>query len=118
MTKTKKAVRSLSVIVGKNIRTYRVRKGLTQNQLAQELGLEFETISRYERGLVAPSFLQIENICTFFDIHAWMLFLNNQDTSAHVELLSELIGGFSKHDGDFILSFIQAFAEYQQAKGK
>lgn len=119
MAKTKKAARSLSVIVGKNIRTHRVRKGLTQNQLAQELGLEFETVSRYERGLVAPSFSQIENICAVFDITAWMLFLDDEGMSdVRGELLSALMKGLSKRDSDFIQSIVQAFAEHQQSPKK
>jgi len=117
MAKAKKAPSSLSAIVGKNIRAYRVRKGLTQNQLAQELGLEIETVSRYERGFVAPSFSQIENMCTVFGINAWMLFMDSQDIpDARGMLISELMKGLSKRDSDFMQSLVQAYAEHHQEK--
>ena len=81
MARTKKAKSGLAKVVGKNIRFHRIRAGITQFLLAQELDLEVETISRYERGLITPSLIQIESICKIFGITADKLFLDdkNQD---------------------------------------
>lgn len=40
--------------IGENIRIYRERANLTQQQLADKIGLSWEMISRYERGLSLP----------------------------------------------------------------
>lgn len=40
--------------IGENIRIYRERKNLTQQQLADKIGKTWEMISRYERGVSSP----------------------------------------------------------------
>ena len=37
------------------IRRYRLQLGLTQAQLAQQLGIRAETISQWERGITCPA---------------------------------------------------------------
>jgi DNA-binding XRE family transcriptional regulator len=62
MKKSASAGSALLIAVGKNIRAARGKLALTQSQLAEQLEIEIETVSRYERGLVAPSFQQLEKI--------------------------------------------------------
>ena len=119
MAKKGKSSPALAAIVGKNVQACRKRKGMTQNELAQVLGVEVETISRYERGLLAPSFPQLENICAAFDVAAWILFSdgsvvpNVQDTT-----IAELLKGLSVRDRDFMREFVQAYSEHHQVKKK
>ena len=40
--------------IGKNIRNYRIRKGLTQRALADDVMVSFQAISAWERGLSVP----------------------------------------------------------------
>jgi transcriptional regulator with XRE-family HTH domain len=47
---------------------------LTQNALAQALGVAIETLSRYEREALAPSFPQLEKLCAVLDVQARPLF--------------------------------------------
>jgi DNA-binding XRE family transcriptional regulator len=47
---TPKGPDSIDRIVGRNIRIYRLQKGLTQTELADELGLTFQQIQKYEKG--------------------------------------------------------------------
>ncbi len=42
-------------LIGKLIREYRKLMGLTQKQLAAELGVAYLTINRWENGHVTPS---------------------------------------------------------------
>lgn len=44
-----------SVRLGKLIRKARTRAGLTQEQAAEVLGIPQTTLSKYERGAIAPS---------------------------------------------------------------
>ena len=119
MKKSKNNASSLSVVVGKNIQACRNRKGITQNVLAQALGVEVETVSRYERGVVAPSFQQLENICNALDVAAWVLFSDGSAVpNAQDFVITELLNGLSVRDREFIQSQVIAFAEHHQIKKK
>lgn len=48
--------------VGARLRTARRAAGLTQKQLAQELGVESITVSRWERGVTTPSLPRLRRI--------------------------------------------------------
>jgi len=48
--------------VGGRLRTARRSVGLTQKQLAAELGVESITVSRWERGVTAPSLARLRRI--------------------------------------------------------
>ena len=50
--------------LGKRIKDLRVDKGWTQAALAEALGCESMTVSRYERGEYAPSVEVLEQIAT------------------------------------------------------
>jgi transcriptional regulator with XRE-family HTH domain len=119
MIKPRKIGATLSVMVGKNMQACRKKKGITQNQLAQELGIEVETVSRYERGILAPSFPQLEKICTVFDVAAWVLFSDGSDVpNVQDTTIAELFKGLSTRDRDFIRAHVQAYAEHHQVKKK
>lgn len=53
---------SLAARLGKNIMRGRKALGLTQEQMAMELKVEPETISRFERGATLPSIPTLERI--------------------------------------------------------
>ncbi len=48
--------------IGANLKALRLKANFTQEQLANEIGVEISQISRIERGLIATS------IVTFYDI--------------------------------------------------
>lgn len=48
--------------LGINLKSLRLRANFTQEQLANEIGVEISQISRIERGLIATS------VVTFYDI--------------------------------------------------
>ena len=48
--KTKGRAGRLDIIIGYNLRKYRRRAGLSQMELAQQLGLTFQQIQKYEGG--------------------------------------------------------------------
>lgn len=48
--------------LGLNLKSLRLRANFTQEQLANEIGVEISQISRIERGLIATS------VVTFYDI--------------------------------------------------
>ncbi|NUU04135.1 helix-turn-helix domain-containing protein [Herbaspirillum robiniae] len=60
--------------LGQNIAALRKASSLTQHQLATALGVEIETISRYENGRLNTSLDQIDTFATFFNVPVWTLF--------------------------------------------
>jgi transcriptional regulator with XRE-family HTH domain len=54
--------------IGNALTTQRMNKNLTQRQLATQLGVEQETISRFERGVTLPSISRLLDIVEIFDI--------------------------------------------------
>ncbi len=56
----KKSLGMSQPMIGKLIREYRKLLGLTQKQLAAELGVVYLTINRWENGHVTPSPMAIK----------------------------------------------------------
>lgn len=49
----------VSILVGKRIRSLRQNRGLTMEQLAFEVGIEYTQLSRIERGIINTSVYQL-----------------------------------------------------------
>ena len=54
--------RHFLIKLGMNLKSLRLKANFTQEQLANEIGVEISQISRIERGLIATS------VVTFYDI--------------------------------------------------
>jgi transcriptional regulator with XRE-family HTH domain len=59
---------------GRRLRTIRLERRLTQEQLAELLGISVDFLSLIERGINAPSFETIERISSRLDIPISALF--------------------------------------------
>ncbi len=58
--------RDFDSIIGQNLRTVRLEKGLSQEQIAKDLGLTFQQIQKYENGsnrISGGRLCQIAQIC-------------------------------------------------------
>ncbi len=56
------------VSLGSKIKSARLEKGLTQEDLSKIIGVTPESISYYEAGKKRPSFEKIKNICRVLSI--------------------------------------------------
>ena len=65
---------NLKTLFGKNLRKIRRREDLTQEKLAEILGVSVEFVSNMERGINAPSFETVEKIAQAFDLSVARLF--------------------------------------------
>jgi len=59
---------------GKRLTSLRIRKSLTQEQLAEATGISVDFISLVERGLRAPSFRTLERLAAVLDVDVKELF--------------------------------------------
>ena len=60
---------------GKRLRQIRRQKDLTQEQLAEAVGVSVEFLSNIERGINAPSFETLEKLCAVLNVPTHELFL-------------------------------------------
>ena len=65
---------SLKRIFGANLRRIRLRKGLSQEELAERLNLTSHSISNIERGVHGPRFATLERLVEVLDTSAEELF--------------------------------------------
>ena len=54
--------------IGRAIARERAARDLTQEQLAEQLGVEQETVSRFERGLTLPPLQRLIQLADIFDL--------------------------------------------------
>ena len=59
---------SMKINFGSNLRKLRIERNLTQENLADLLGVSFQTISKWERGDVYPDIATLPDIAKFFAI--------------------------------------------------
>lgn len=58
----------LRVLFGKKLRTLRRANDMTQENLAEKIGVSVEFISNVERGINAPSFETLEKMANVFKV--------------------------------------------------
>ena len=63
---------------GEKLKTMRFEAGLSQGQLAQELGFERKTINNYETGRTLPPFNMLRKVAEYFNVPVDGL-VTNQD---------------------------------------
>ncbi|MBP1317104.1 helix-turn-helix transcriptional regulator [Herbaspirillum sp. 1130] len=85
--------------LGHNIAALRKASSLTQHQLAAALGVEIETISRYENGRLNTSLDQVDIFATFFNVPVWTLFTPTDLTASFPDpvLLTKMRSLSAKH---------------------
>ena len=67
-------------LLGSRIRTLRQQKGLTQGAFAQSLGVSFQAVSNWERGVTPPDLENLVLIAEFFGILVDDLLRSHQET--------------------------------------
>lgn len=94
--------------LGITIATYRQEKALTQEQLAEILGIGNEAISRIERGVAMPSLIRLIEIANVFHCSVADLIIR-QSSSQKDELgyIASLLDGLSQPDRAFLIEIIE-----------
>ena len=64
----------ISILVGKNVRKFRLAQGLTQEQLAIQAGLNSDYVSRLELGKENPTVVVLHKIGRTLNINVKVLF--------------------------------------------
>ena len=80
-----------SMKLGENIRALRLRKRLTQEQVAQQLGVTYQAVSKWENGTNTPDIALLPEIAAFFGVTIDALF--------HQDAISAMDGFPVEDDG-------------------
>lgn len=77
--------------IGKRIKYFRTQLGISQNQLAQAIGVHVVSIKKYEADKMNPQPAQIERLATVFNVGRFALTGENPN-HFHIETVGDLIG--------------------------
>jgi transcriptional regulator with XRE-family HTH domain len=58
----------MKLLIGENIKRLRRERDLTQEELAEQLGVSFQSISRWETGACYPDMELVPSIAAFFGV--------------------------------------------------
>lgn len=99
----------LSAIVGTNIRRFRVYAGLSQDQLAEKLGVSKNYVSMMENGVKFPSAQTIASLSNSLQVQPYELFFDYSKFSQE-DFRSKLMDSFS---ANFSSAFSKALDELE-----
>lgn len=81
--------------IGMLIKDLRKKKGLTQTDLAEQLGISFQTVSKWETGVSLPDSSILLNVSEILDISVDKLLMTGKPTGRHKGIKVEnIVDGF------------------------
>jgi transcriptional regulator with XRE-family HTH domain len=102
----RKPASDMDKIVGRNIKVYRLVKGLSQTELAESLGVTFQQVQKYEKGTNRVGSGRLYQISTVLDVPL-MSFFDGGGAATSPRGVSP----FDLLADPLSLKLIQAFAE-------
>lgn len=104
---------ALPVRLGRNIASRRKALGLTQADLAERLGVDTETLSRFERGKHAPSLMTLERLATgLLTTCADLLDESMTTVTSEAQEIEAMMGGLAQNDVEFVRRTIKALRDH------
>ena len=99
--------KGLVLEVGARIAARRKAAGLTQAQVAEAIGVEKETISRMENGVISPTLSRLQQIADLLGCSLSDLF-RGEDLldSEHSVVIGELIQTLPESDRAIVVKFV------------
>lgn len=65
---TKEKAEETNILVGKRIRLFRQQRGLSQEQVGEHLGVTFQQLQKYERGINRTSAGILQNLADLYKV--------------------------------------------------
>jgi transcriptional regulator with XRE-family HTH domain len=82
----------LDVMVGARIRIFRTRRGISQGDLAAKIGISFQQVRKYEKGINRAGAGQLSRIAMVLGIPVGDLFRSSGDKAAGLKSPHQLLG--------------------------
>jgi transcriptional regulator with XRE-family HTH domain len=103
--------KQLAKMVGAIIAGKRKAKGLTQAQLAEQMSIEKETISRVETGVISPTLSRLAQLAKILDCEMTdLLRINTPEVEDHAFSLAGRMGDLSNSERELIVSMLSRVA--------
>lgn len=85
----------LKKLIGKRIQQIRKNKGITQEKLAEMIGIEVPSMSNLETGKFSPSAETLQKLTNVLNVHPWEFYFFNDLTEE--EMLTEIKRALEKN---------------------
>jgi transcriptional regulator with XRE-family HTH domain len=85
--------------VAKNLRRFRLQRGLSQGELAAEVGVTYQQIQRYESGSQAPGTDRLRRLCAALNVTPNDLFGIDGQPAPRPELSDDALAAAAALDG-------------------
>jgi transcriptional regulator with XRE-family HTH domain len=103
--------------VGQAIARQRKMAKLTQAQVADELAIEVETVSRLETGAISPTIERLDQFANLFGCHFSTFFLSEtEENHALAANLAELIQTLKLEERAYLLESILSFVKFSNSR--
>ena len=95
--------------IGTKIKNLRLERNITQEALAEDLGVTPQAVSKWERGVASPDISLLPELSVFFGVRIDDLFeLSNKERMERIERMLEHDGGIlSKEDFEYAERFLK-----------
>lgn len=104
-------INDLAKIFGANVQRRRKLLGLTQEQLAERLGVGQHTLSRIERGVLTPKFDRLQDFAKHLHIPASELFINHDDKDNDINaIIADIISKHTQSEKTSILKIVSVLS--------
>lgn len=98
----------LAIRVGKAIAQRRIEANLTQEQVAEKLGIGPEAVSRMERGTVMPTVARLVRLAEILSCGADDLLMDGSNrASDQAKLVAQLLEELTQNDRDLLLELLR-----------
>ena len=102
----------LAEAVGRAIAKQRVRQGMTQEEVAERLGVGSEAVSRIERGIVIPNISRLLEFAAIFECEAADLLTEaSPRPDDQAQRISRLLATVGSTDRQLILGLVEQLVD-------
>lgn len=103
---------NLTQLVGKAIAKQRIRAGLSQEQVAEHLGIGSEAVSRIERGVVMPNIERLMRFAEIFGCEAADLLTQSSPRSEDQAVrISQMLNQLNADDRQLVLDLVERLSQ-------
>ena len=75
--------------IGNKIRELRKQRGITQEQLAESIGISFQAVSKWENNIALPDITLVPVLASYFGVSMDELFDFNLKEIEHAEIMKQ-----------------------------
>jgi transcriptional regulator with XRE-family HTH domain len=117
MVASKRSGSSIARRLGANISVLRKARSWTQFDLAERVGVDTETISRFERGMTLPSLLTLEKISKSLRVGVGDLLMESSaQPDDQASMLSAWLADLDEDDRNFVLDLIKCTCNHLRCR--